>query len=642
MATATGAKKSLIGLGGLAAAAAAFFAINIASQQGLSSARIDLTEEGLYTLSDGTLSLLQRIEEPVTLRLYYSDRLGEEVPAYGTYATRVRDMLSEYAARSNGNLSFEIYNPEPFSDEEDRAVAFGLQGVPVNQSGEQVYFGLAGTNAVDTLQTIPFFSAERENFLEYDLTRLVDALANPRRPVVGIVTTLPINGAAVAGAFGAPQMQSEPWIIAEQLQQAFDVRYLPAEMDAIDADIGILLVIHPKTLSDRSLYAIDQYVLRGGHAMIFVDPHSEAEASRPQPGQPPGETYSDLKPLFDAWGLAYDSGRIIGDLNLARRVQATSGSSLTAVDYVAWLNLRAAQFNADDVITADLEALNMASAGWFATTEAMTGTWEPLLRTSDATQEIDALSVRFEPNPEALLAEFQASGEPHILAGRLTGTLKSAFPDGIPAATDGSADGVPATDTAGTTHLAESAAPANVILVADTDLLSDRFWVRVQDFFGQRLLIPNADNGDFILTAVENLAGSGDLITLRSRGVSVRPFTRIEAMQRAAERDYRATEKQLQDELKAVEAKLAELQQPSDAGNAIVTPEQEQAIENFRQEVLRIRKELRSVQLELRRDIDALEGQVRFANIGLIPALILVLAVLIGFVRSARRVRRAA
>ncbi|MEM7651905.1 MAG: ABC transporter, partial [Pseudomonadota bacterium] len=279
--------------------------------------------------------------------------------------------------------------------------------------------------------------------------------------------------------------------------------------------------------------------------------------------------------------------------------------------------------------------LTMASVGWFSTTEGMTATWEPLLRTSPASEEINADLVRVDPQPQDLLADFKPSGEPYIIAGRLTGTLNSAFPDGAPeTGADAAAGDV-------TTHLAQSAEPANVILIADTDLLNDRFWVRVQDFFGQRLQIPSADNGDFVLNAVDNLAGSGDLISLRSRGVSARPFTLIEDMQREAERDFRATEKRLQDELQSVEAQLAELQQPAEAGGAIVTPEQEAAIGNFRQEVLRIRKELRDVQLALRQDIEALQSKVRFANIGLIPVIILVFAALFGIVRTVRRSRPA-
>src|SRR5215471_11987475 len=324
--------------------------------------RLDLTGERLYTLSRGTITTLAKIDEPITLRFYYSTRLGDEVPSYNVYAQRVRELLDQYVAAAHGKIRLEVYNPQPFSDVEDRAVAFGLKGVPLNQQGEQVYFGLAATNSTDDQQVIAFFAPERERFLEYDLTKLIHSLAFPKKTVVGLISTLPLEGDVMAMMRGRP---SEPMAVMEQLQQLDTVKPLAANIDAIPPDVDVLMLVHPQNLPDKTLFAIDQFVLKGGKALVFVDPLSELQASHPNQLHPPGSpNSSNLERLFKSWGFEVPADIVAGDRRDAQRVGVpVPGRGARPLDYIAWLNLQAANLNRDDMITADLSHIMMASSG---------------------------------------------------------------------------------------------------------------------------------------------------------------------------------------------------------------------------------------------------------------------------------------
>jgi ABC-type uncharacterized transport system involved in gliding motility auxiliary subunit len=599
--------RGSVALIGLGFAVVAFLATNMLVDRKATGLRLDLTQEKLFTLSPGTRNLLARIDEPVTLRLYLSERLTREIPSYGVYAARVRELLEEYRAASKGRVRLQVIDPQPFSDDEDRAVATGIQGVPVNQSGEQVYFGIAASGAGDKEAVIPFLQPERERFLEYDITKLVFDLVTTKKKTVGLLTTLPLQG-----QFMGPRNPPQPWAIHDQLAQFFDLQRIDRDAATIPETVGVLLVVHPRDLPQQTLYAIDQFVLRGGRALVFVDPHAEGEMGRPGPAAQTGQTGSDMPELLKSWG---------------------------AVDYLAWMALRESALTKSDVLLADAQAINMASAGILKTVSGSGVEVTPLIQTSTQSQEIDVEKVKFAPDPVALLTAFKASGERYMLAARLRGPAKSAFPDGPPKpeAKEGE-EQPPKPDLP--PHRAQSADRINVIVVADTDMLEDRFWAQVQEFFGQRLAVPIANNGDFVLNALDHLAGSDDLISLRSRGQSSRPFEVMLDIQRQAELAFRAKERELTEKLKATEAKLKELrtkEQGEGAARALVTANQQQAIDQFQAEMLETRRQLRDVQFELRRDIQALETRIRAVNIGAIPAAIGLFAIGLGLWRLHRR-----
>jgi ABC-type uncharacterized transport system involved in gliding motility auxiliary subunit len=612
--------------------------VNMLADRVLSRARIDLTQNRLYTLSDGTKQLLQGLQDPVTLRLFYSRRLGAAIPAYGAYADRVRAMLDEYVAVSRGKLRLEVLDPEPFTETEDRAQALGLQGVPVDQSGEQVYFGLVGSNLLDDERTVPFFQPDRERFLEYDLTRLIWELSNPRRPVLGVISSLPLNGDPRAMMMRQPGV-GQPFVVMNQLRQFYTVRDVAADAQVIDAEVQVLLVAHAQNLPDATLYAIDQFVMRGGRLIAMVDPHSESQASRPSPGQPPArDTASNLDRLLNAWGIEAPSDKVVLDQRGAWRVRADPRDRLQAVDYLAWFNVPQAGLNRSEIATAELQQVTLASAGEVRRRDGATIEFVPLVTTSERTQVIDAARVRQEPSPARLLAEFRPEGGPRVVVARVRGQLSSAFtePPAPPEGAERPAD-FPA-------HRARTEGPANLVVANDADILEDRFWVRVQDFFGQQVTTPFSDNGAFLINLADSMAGGEALVSLRSRGESLRPFEMVDDIRRGAEAQFRQTERGLQERLEATERRLRELRQgPTGPGgqgqqaNTVITPEQRAEIDRAREEIRRTRGELRQVQLELRRDIEGLEAKLRILNIVVVPLALTLFAIGLGIVRARRR-----
>jgi ABC-type uncharacterized transport system involved in gliding motility auxiliary subunit len=621
-----------------------FVAVNVIADKTLRATRIDLTAQHLYTLSEGTRETLARLDEPIVMRFYYSPRLGDEIPSYGVYAQRVREMLEEYQAASNGKIELQLLNPEPFSPVEDRAVAFGLQGVPVDQGGEQVYFGLAATNSTDDQQIIPFFQPERERFLEYDLTKLVHSLAFPKKPVVGLMTMLPLEGDLMAAMQGRPLV---PYVVIEQLKQLYDVQSVSTEIDQVPSNVDVLMIVHPQNLPDKTLYAIDQFVLKGGRALVFVDPDSQTQQMHPSQLNPPGmPTDSDMEKLFNAWGLRMVPKMVAGDLEAARKVNAGTDAQPEAVDYVAWMALKKSNLNQDDQVTGDLTSITMATPGILMPIAGAKTNFEPLIQTSRQSEEIPVAKVQGTPDVAALLQNFKPSGMRLTLAARVTGPATTAFPDGPPppekknqdktasAADEKPKDPLPP-------EVKASVQPINVIVVADTDILEDQFWVQVQDFFGQRVELPVANNGDFVINAVDALAGGNDLIGLRSRGTSARPFQLIDDIQQSADEKYQATAKTLEDKLKDTQQKIKDLSDKEKSPGVAEGVGEEQALESFRTDMIRTRQQLRQVQLAERTDIDQLEAWIEFFDIAAIPILVGLAACVVGIVRLERRKRRA-
>ncbi|HEX5788067.1 MAG TPA: Gldg family protein [Woeseiaceae bacterium] len=666
--------------------------------------RVDFTENNIYTLSDGTKRILDDIDEPINLYFFWSDEATADARSIRDYATRVRELLEEFAAASDGKLKLEVIDPVPFSEEEDQAAQFGLHDAQMPQSPDPIYLGLAGTNSIGDEEIIPFFQPGEQETLEYDIAKLVSSLANPESTVVGVV-----SGVSMTGGFDPmTQQMSQPWVVYEQARQMFELRDLGTSFESVPEDVGVLWIVQPKDLSPATQYAIDQFVMRGGRALIFVDPLASIDAAQepgmPQ-GMPPVGQSSNLPELFSGWGIEYAAQSVVADASLA--LQLSNPMTGRPVRHYGYLGIGPGQLTEGDVVTAELGTMNLAMPGALA--QAVTGdadgengenganedesgeagyTFEPLLRSSPDAAVLPASRFTFLTDPAELQQGFAAGGESLVLAARITGTLPSAFPDGAPSealpttetAGDDGADAVDdaesdagatsdgevddgaeadaestgetnedadeaaggdtgAGDGAAAGHLAESAQPANVIIVADVDILSDHLWVSVQNFFGQQIATAFAANGAFVVNALESLSGSPDLISVRSRGSWSRPFTRVDELRADAEARFLETEQRLEQQLDETERRLAELQSArDDTGSLLLTDEQEAEIDRFIEQRAEIRRELRAVQRGLDEDIDTLGTWLKVINILLIPLLLVVAAIVVLW----RRRRRAA
>jgi ABC-type uncharacterized transport system involved in gliding motility auxiliary subunit len=621
---------------GLILGAALFLGVNIIGNETLTGWRLDLSHDRLFTLATGTRNILNEIGEPITLRFYFSARQFAAIPQYLNHGKRVRDLLDEFVARSHGKIKLHVIDPEPFSEAEDQAVAFGIQQLPVTAAGEMAYIGLVGTNSVDNEELIPFLSPDREQALEYDITKMIYALAKPKKRVIGAISGLPMFGMPGMPMAGIPGGQA--WMIANLLRETFDVRELASDTASVDADIDTLLLVHPKDLPEKTLFAIDQFILRGGKAMIFVDPLAEEARAQPDPGNPMAmpDPSSDLPRLFEAWGINMPDGKVAGDPLTAVRVRSETAAGPQAVDYLPWLGLRDANLNRDDFATSALETVNVGSAGMLEISDGAPVTANPLISTSPRAATIDSAAMMFGTDPAGLLANFTPGDKPLVLAARLQGTVKTAFPDGPPP--DDAEEEKPDA-AAGADYLRESNGPINVVVVADTDILADRFWVDVQSFLGMQIPSVFADNANFVINVLEMLGGSNDLISLRSRGQFSRPFDRVQAIRRDAEMRFRDQERALQAKLEDTEKALAELQSQKDADSTLLlTEEQRAAIERFRADQLETRRQLRTVQHDLQKDIERLGTTLKFINIGLVPLIIVVGALFANGLRTRRRV----
>jgi ABC-type uncharacterized transport system involved in gliding motility auxiliary subunit len=648
--------------------------VNLFASSALRNAKADLTQQRLFTISSGTRSMLRSIDEPISLKLYFSKRLGEAAPVYTRYFERVRALLQQYADIAGGGLDVAVFDPEPFSDAEDRAVAAGLRGVRLNQEGEVGYFGLVGNNSTDTDSTIPFFTTDREAFLEYDLTKLIYTLANPKKRVVGLMTSLPLDGGMNPMAMlGGGRQQLPPQMIMEQIRDFFEVKTLAQDVKEIPADVDVLMVAQPDKLTPEAAYAIDQYVLAGGKMLALVDPVAEMGGRGGPMGVPPTGPSPEFVKLLKAWGVDFDPSKVAGDIATARRVQFGGGARPTVTEYVGWLGLDRHNIDEKDVLSGGVERLNLASAGVLSKAEGATTNVTPILLTSPQAMQIPADKFSGMPDPVSLLRAYKPEGKPLMLAARVSGTANSAYPDGAPKpakaeADDKSKPGAAKTDgpkpAAAKADAGKDAKPKeggpkggskeggskeekskeekpkeeklegaaakphrasgqiNAIVIADTDLLSDQFWVDVRDFLGQQVAIPNASNAAFIVNALDNLSGSDALIALRGRGAEDRPFKLVNDLRRESERRYREKEQALTAKLKEVQDQLTKLENAGEGGNVIVSDSDRQAIEKFRGDMLAIRRELREVKRALREDIDRLDGWLKFTNIALVPLLI--------------------
>lgn len=620
-------------------AALLFVVVNLAARH-LGGLRVDLTEDRLFTLSDGTEAMLADIERPVSLTYYYSARLGEAAPVYGTFATRVRDMLNAFAAASDGRIMVEEVDPEPFSETEDRAVEAGIQPIALGGGpSDNVYFGLAARVELPEggagEAAVPLFQQDRAMFLEYDLAKMVAGLSHGAKRSVGIVTSVDLFG--VGQAMG--RSRAGAWAILDQMRELFDVGVIDTAEALWSAPPDLLLILHPGPLEDRMLYAIDQYLLAGGDAVIFLDRNFEsAYADQGLAPMGPVSIESDLGPILDKWGISLPPEKVLADRSLARMVNAGTQNDVVPTPYVGWLDIAPDAMSDRDPITAQLNQLLIPTPSAIEVAEGAPVTAEPLIVTTKDAALLDRESFGQDPDVTGLAENFKPDdGAPFVVAARLSGEVETAFPDGLPAvpdveeeqakpeATTESAEAADETDPPPEppAHLPKSAAPLNVVLVADADMLVDRYWVQTRNLFGQTVRVPHSDNGAFLNNALDSLAGAEALIGLRSRGTGNRPFEVIDRMQREAEATYRAEERALRTRLDELRATIEEAKQ----GDA------ETAIENATGELLETRRRLREVNRALNADIEALEGRLAFLNIGLVPVLVGLAGLFIGWRR---------
>ena len=616
---------------GIALAGLILLSVNIISSAMFKNATTDLTAAKLYSISDGTQRVLDKIEEPIDVKVYFSERLGEISAQHKRYFDRVRGLFERYQGLTGGKLNVSFIDPEPFSDAEDRAVAAGLSGVRLGAQGEKGYFGLVATNSTDDQEVVPFFAPERESFLEYDMTKLVHKLSNPQKPKVGIIAGVQINGGMTM-----QRQQMKPWMIMSQIEEFFDVEMLTMSQETIPASIDVLVLVHPVALTEKAAYAIDQFVLRGGRLLAFLDPLSEiGQMTNPALGG--GRENPELAKLLTAWGVKFDPTKVVGDVENARRVQA-GGAAGVVSDYVAWLGLTEASLDSSEVVTDGVNLVNLATPGHFTAIEDAKTTFEPFIRTSKVAMEIDAMKFAgHTPDIVGFLRDYKAGDKSLVLAARVTGPVETAFPDGAPgkkAAEDGKKDegDAKADDKAAEAKAEEQpedfqikSGSINAILVGDSDLLYDDFWVQVREMFGQQLSMPNSHNAVFVMNALENLSGGEALSRLRGRGVDDRPFTVVNELRRDAEQKYRKNEQALMAKLESLQQQLSQVQQRTGQDGAVtlaLTDKDKETIETARAEMIKTRRQLRDVQHALRSDIENLEGWVKFINIALVPILI--------------------
>jgi ABC-type uncharacterized transport system involved in gliding motility auxiliary subunit len=614
-------KKSTIGAGGLAIVGILFVGILLLANHLLRGAKIDLTADNLYTVADGTKRIVQGLKEPVNLYFFFSEKAAAENPVLRNHGTRVRELLEELVSRGDGKLTLKVVDPQPFSEEEDRANELGVS--PINARGERLYLGIAATNSTDGKSAISYVDPRREEQLEYDVAKLIQELSTASKPVVGWLSSLPMQG-DMNFQTGRP---TPPWAVYQQIEQLYTIRPLEPTLTSIAPDINVLVIIHPKDLPPPALYAIDQFALRGGHLLVFVDPSATADPGAQDPSNPMAQFQADkssnLAPLFKAWGIEYSPDQVVGDLDRGLAVAMREGDAPS--QHIAVLGLDHESV-AKDVITAQIDSVNFAMAGSLKAVAGSGLTFEPLVHTSKRAGLIPSQRIAMTQDPSMLKDGFAPVGE-FVLAARVMGKAKSAFAEGVPAGVTPPADA-----------LKEAAQPMNLVVVADTDLLSDMMWVQQNNFFGQMVFQPFANNGELVWNAIDNLAGSNDLISIRARAAYSRPFERVEELRRNADARLRVTEQELQQRLQQTEEKLTQLQTAQPGGSeAILSPEMAAEIDRFRQQQLSIRKELRATRAGLAADIESLGRWLKVLNIALMPLIITAIGLLVALWRKRRR-----
>jgi ABC-type uncharacterized transport system involved in gliding motility auxiliary subunit len=597
------------------------------------NARADLTEGDVYTLSPGTRSVVAKLEAPVKLRLYYSQ--GGDVPVgLKTFAKRVEDLLREYQAAAKGKVIVEKFNPEPDSDAEESAQLDGIEGQLTN-TGEKFYFGLS-IAFLDQKAAIPVLTPDRERLLEYDITRGIAQVGEAKKPVVGVMSGLPVMGRSLDPV--RKQQPTEAWVLIQELKKIFDVREVKMDAQKVDDDIKVLMVIHPRNLSEETEYAIDQYVLRGGKLIAFVDPYAyfdqQPDLQNPFGGNQAGQ--STFYNLFKAWGVDVDMGKVVADMSFA------SGEGPRLLPTLLSLNPQA--LNPDDVVTSQVGTMLIPFGGSFKNKLAEGLKQTVLAHTSKNAQPVDLIIATLSGEPST--RGFQPTGEEMPLAIRLTGKFFSAFPEGKPKPYM-----PPRKDKKGVEekkaaekpepHLKQSAEENSMVLVADVDLLTDGAAVEIQEVFGQRVPVPRNGNLAFALGLIEHFSGDEALIGLRSRASFTKPLTVIREMEASAQQQYLGKIKELEDSLNQTQEKLKDIQRAKGGiTSSILSAEQQVELDNFRKTAVETRRVLKDLRKNLRVETDKLQFWTKVINIALVPLLVAIAGIALALVKR-RRLRAA-
>jgi ABC-type uncharacterized transport system involved in gliding motility auxiliary subunit len=646
-------KKSLYSSFGLSAIGIALL-IGVLLISFLPGFRIDLTEDKLFSLSDGTRNIVGSLDQPVDLLFFYSVSATEDVPQIRSYGNRVQELLGEIVIASNGNLRLEVIDPEPFSEDEDLATQYGIRAVPVTQGGEGIYFGLVAAQQNDqvpdslrTTEIIPLIRPDQEEFLEYEVMKLISQVNNPERIIVGLLTELDIDG----GFDPMSGQSTQPWMVMDLIRELYEVRRIDLSAESIDESIDMLMIVHPEGLPEQMLYAVDQHMMRGGEAIVFLDPNADSMVSRSQEGNLiPAGMSSNLPGLLEAWGISFDNTKVLTDNQLALRVMMGQGQR--PVPHLGMLGVQGDFLTQGDIITNRLETVNFSSPGAISHLNGSTTIFEPLVFSSTDAMLMDRSFVESVTDPSLLFDEFESEDRSFVIGARLTGVVQSAFPNGKPDTIEepnGSSEsdlGEEALSETGDSeeaeasveHIAGSVSPVTIVAFADTDFLSDRLWVQVSQFFGQRIPQPFANNGDIVINAMDNLSGGADLSGMRSRGRYSRPFSRVLDLQRQADDRLREEETVLLSRVTETEASLAELNLDGD-GNPIgqITPEIQAEIDRFNDELLDTRRRLREVRFQLTEDIEQLGTNLKAANTVLMPILLTIVLLIRYYLRNQRR-----
>lgn len=600
-----------------------FFSINLIGGQALTRFDIDMTEDNLFTLSQGSVDIVEKQKEPITLRFFFSNKIANGIPIAKAYAARIRGLLEEYVAHSDGRITLQVIDPEPFSEEEDIAKSYGIKGIEIDQRGTLLYLGLSATNSVDDTQVIPFLELDRERFLEYEVSRMIFDLANPKRKKVGVIASQKLGTGPL---LGIPGLGGSDWLIVQKMRETFDFEDLGAEITKVPDGIDVLMVVQPKAFSDELLYAIDQYVLKGGHVMMFVDPNKEGAGT----GDPNDRGFDgNALKLLASWGVRIDPNRVVADRQAARKYENDGApkDDWNTVEYLAWLNLHDDNLNREDLTTSMLKTLYINSAGAIETIEGTDMKITPLVKSNSKAMMIPIGMVRPSPQPAVILRQFVPDNKEYTLAARIEGMAKSAYPER--ASTPG--------------HIAASKDPINLVLVADMDILADKVWASTREVQQYKIVTQLSDNASFITNVLDQLSGTNELISLRGRGTSKRPFTKVQQLRHTAEERYLSKEQELKDKLAATEKRLEELQKmaKAQAGNSLSYKLEQQAeIKRFTDELAKDRKDLRTVQSELRKEIETLGGVLKFINIWMMPLLIIGFAVFLFIMKGAETRRK--